>query len=773
LSGIGHPVLRREDHALLLGKGCFMDDLNEPDQLHVWFVRSTYAHATFGSIDTHAAKQVPGVKAVYVGTDLIDESVGMLQGSSPLLNKDGTSIYIPPWPAMALDTARYAGDTVAMVVAETRDAARDAAELVDIDYIELESVTDLRRAADSAAVQIWPDCANNMALDWERGDQDATQSVFSDAAHVISVELVQNRVVVAAMETRGVLASYDVETDEYLVRTPTQGVAMVQEPLAKSLDVPIERVRVTTPDVGGAFGIKASLYPEQVLCALAARKLCRPLKWFAERGDSFLADYHARDHIMRGELALDETGRFLGICATVQSNMGAYLHGPAPVIPTNGGTRLLSNVYKIADYYASTQCVFTNTVPIGAYRGAGKPEFAHLVELLVDSAAHELGIDPATLRRKNMISPHELPYDTPQGLSYDSGDFELAMDMALRMGEVADVEQRRQAARRRGRRLGFGFAVYTEPDGFMDNRVTMSFDANGALQVTTTGQTGGQGYETVFAQIANSLLGVPPDDIELVQGDSARVGLGKGTGGSRVTTVSGAGMHECSASIIEQGKLIASHLLQAEIDGIEFEAGRFNVIGSERGLNIQEVARAASDSSQLPEGMPTGLSAEKHYVASEYCYPSGCHVCEVEVDVDTGFVEIVRYVQLSDFGTVINPMLLEGQIHGGVAQGIGQVLYEDAVYDSESGQLLSGSFMDYCLPRATQLPTYQCERLETWCKTNPLGVKGCGECGTTGSLPAVMNAVRDALIDCELHGFNMPLTPEKVWRVLSSQRQTS
>jgi carbon-monoxide dehydrogenase large subunit len=449
--------------------------------------------------------------------------------------------------------------------------------------------------------------------------------------------------------------------------------------------------------------------------------------------------------------------------------MGAYLHGPAAVIPTNGGTRLLSNVYKIDTHHASTLCVFTNTVPIGAYRGAGKPEFAHLVELLVDNAARELGIEPAALRRKNMIVPADLPFDTPQGLTYDSGDFELAMDMALRMGEVADVEERRQDAMRRGRRLGFGFAVFTEPDGFMDNRVSMSFDATGALQVTTTGQTGGQGYETVFAQIATSLLGVPMDQVELVQGDTARVGTGKGTGGSRVTTVSGAGMHECSISIIEKGTLIAAHLLQAEVSDIVFESGRFNVVDSERGLNVQEVARAAFDSGQLPPDMPIGLSAEKHYVASAYCYPSGCHVCEIEIDVETGFVEIVRYVQLSDFGTVVNPMLLEGQIHGGVAQGIGQVLYEDAVYDSASGQLLSGSFMDYCLPRATQLPNYQCERLETWCTTNPLGVKGCGECGTTGSLPAVMNAVRDALNDCDLSGFNMPLTPEKIWRVLSSQ----
>jgi len=769
VSGIGHSVLRREDDALLKGKGCFMDDLNVPDQLHVWFVRSTSPHAKLGGIETTAAIESPGVIAVFTGADLIEAPVGMLQGPSALANKDGTPIYVPAWPAMALDTVRYVGDTVAMVVAETRDAACDAAELVEVDYGELDSITDLRNATDRATVQLWPDCVDNVALDWERGDSLATDRVFASAAHVSAVELVQNRIVVAAMETRGVLASYDADTQAYLVQTPTQGVSMVQEPLARSLDVAPERVRVVTPDVGGAFGIKASLYPEQVLCALAARKLQRPLKWFAERGDSFLADYHARDHIMHGELALDADGLFLGIRATVRSNMGAYLHGPAAVIPTNGGTRLLSNVYKIDTHHASTLCVFTNTVPIGAYRGAGKPEFAHLVELLVDNAARELGIEPAALRRKNMIVPADLPFDTPQGLTYDSGDFELAMDMALRMGEVADVEERRQDAMRRGRRLGFGFAVFTEPDGFMDNRVSMSFDATGALQVTTTGQTGGQGYETVFAQIATSLLGVPMDQVELVQGDTARVGTGKGTGGSRVTTVSGAGMHECSISIIEKGTLIAAHLLQAEVSDIVFESGRFNVVDSERGLNVQEVARAAFDSGQLPPDMPIGLSAEKHYVASAYCYPSGCHVCEIEIDVETGFVEIVRYVQLSDFGTVVNPMLLEGQIHGGVAQGIGQVLYEDAVYDSASGQLLSGSFMDYCLPRATQLPNYQCERLETWCTTNPLGVKGCGECGTTGSLPAVMNAVRDALNDCDLSGFNMPLTPEKIWRVLSSQ----
>ena len=767
MSGIGQSVLRREDPVLLKGDGRFMDDLNEPDQLHVWFVRSPYAHVQLRGVDKSEAMQVPGVVAVFTGADLIDAPVGLLQGQSALKSKDGTPLFIPPWPAMATDTARYAGDTVAMVVAESRDAARDASELVDIDFFELESVTDLRQAADGSAVQLWPDCVRNVALDWERGDNDAIEKVFAAAAHISVVELVQNRIVVAAMETRGVLASYDPSTQSFLVRTPTQGVSMVQEPLARSLGVALDKVRVTTNDVGGAFGIKASLYPEQTLCALAAKKVGRPVKWFGERSDSFLTDYHARDHLMRGELALDEQGQFLGVRATVQSNMGAYLHGPAPVIPTTGGTRLLSNVYKIDTFYASTTCVFTNTVPIGAYRGAGKPEFAHLVELLVDTAARELDMDPVSLRRRNMIGVQELPYDTPQGLSYDSGDFELAMDMALRLGEVANVEDRREDARRRGKRLGFGFAVFTEPDGFMDNRVSMTFDAAGDLKVTTTGQTGGQGYETVFAQIANSLLGVPADHIELVQGDTAQVGVGKGSGGSRVTTVSGAGMHDCSVRLIEKGKSIASHLLQTAVDDIDFSAGEFRATGTDRGLTIQEVARAAFDTRQLPDDMSPGLSAEKHYQATEYCYPSGCHVCEVDVDVETGLVEIVRYVQLSDFGTVVNPMLLEGQIHGGVAQGIGQVLYEDSIYDADTGQLLSGSFMDYCLPRATQLPNYLCERLETWCKTNPLGVKGCGECGTTAALPAVMNAVRDALNDCDLTGFNMPLTPEKVWRVLS------
>ena len=770
MAGIGVSVVRREDGFLLRGQGTFIDDVNCNHQLHAWFLRSALAHAHLDGIDVSTALDVPGVVAVFVGADLIEEPAGMLQGSSALTGRDGEPMHIPPWPAMAQDTARYVGDTVAMVVAETREAAREASELIDVNYRELPAVVELAEAHGGHAPLIWDRCADNVALDWERGDREATHQCFESAAHVVEVDLLQNRIVVAAMETRGVLASYDANTERFDVCTPTQGVDMVREPLARSLGVGVDQVRVTTPDVGGAFGIKASLYPEQTLCALAAKNLGRPIKWFGERGDSFISDYHARDHLMHGELALDEHGRFLAVRADVVSNMGAYLHGPAPIISTNGGTRLLCNVYRLPTFYAQTRCVFTNTIPIGAYRGAGKPEFAHLVELLVDAAAREIGMPPATLRRLNMITPEELPYSTPQGLVYDSGDFELAMDLALKHADWRHVEERRADAMMRGKRLGLGFAVYIEPDGFMDNRVTMTLQASGRVQVTTTAQTGGQGYETVFAQIAESLLGLPMEDVDVVQGDSDAVGKGKGTGGSRGTTVTGTAMVSCAEQIRAKATRIAAHLLQADTADLEFSEGTFTLGGGDRRISLVAVAASAHDPSQLPDGVEPGLSAEKQFEADAYCYPSGCHVCEVEVDVETGATDIVRYVQLSDFGTVINPMLLEGQIHGGVAQGIGQVLLEGAVYERDTGQRRTGSFMDYCLPRAAQLPAFECERLETVCTTNPLGVKGCGECGTTGSLPAVMNAVRDALADLDVTALSMPITAEKVWRVLDSGR---
>lgn len=767
--GIGVSVPRREDAALLTGHGRFIDDIDLAGQLHASFVRSPYGHARIGTVDTQEAAAMPGVVAVLTGADLAADGVGLLQAPASPVGKDGTPIHNPPQSAMTTDKARHVGDTVAMVVAETRDAAQAAAELLDVQWEELPCVTAAIDALDPQSPKVWDDLPSNVAVDWEMGNKAGVEDAFSQASHVTTLELVNNRIVVAALEPRGAIGVHDPAGDRYTIYTPTGGGTAIQSSLAgQGLGVPEASIRVVTPDVGGGFGIKNQAYPEQILVCWAAKRLGRPVKWFADRDDSFLTDRQARDHVMQASLALDADGRFLAIRCRTISNMGAYLNGSGPVIPTGGGTRMLTNVYRIDTVYAETQCMYTNTTPIAAYRGAGKPEFCYMVERLVDAAARETGIDPAELRRRNLIREEDLPYRTPTGLVYDSGDFEENLDAALSRADRDGFAARAAAARASGKRLGFGFSVYTEPDGFKDNRVGMEFDPSGHLTVTTTGQTNGQGHETTFAQVAASQLGVPGDRITIVQGDTDRVGRGSGTGGSRTATVVGAAIYHASLDIVQQGREIAGRLLQASADDIEFDHGMFRVAGTDQAVGIAEVARASYDESVMPDGAGLGLEASYHFVAKAYSYPCGCHVAEVEVDEDTGLVDLVRYTLVSDFGTVINPMLLQGQLHGGIAQGIGQIMYEDCLYDGDSGQLLTGSFMDYCIPRATHLPMFDWGQTETFCKTNPLGVKGCGESGPTAALPAVMNAVLDALYDCETTGLDMPVTPEKIWRVMQS-----
>ncbi len=767
--GIGASVPRREDAALLTGRGRFIDDIDLAGQLHASFVRSPYGHARIGGIDTAAAASMPGVVAVLTGADLAADGIGLMQAPASPSGKDGTPIHNPPQPAMPTDKARHVGDTVAMVVADTRAAAQAAAEAVAVDWQELPCVTAGVDALDPQSPKVWDDLPSNVALDWEMGDKAAVEDAFSQAHHVTTVDLVHNRIVVAALEPRGALGVHDPAGDRYTIYTPTGGGTAIQSGLAgKGLGVPAASIRVVTPDVGGGFGIKNYIYSEQILVCWAAKRLGRPVKWYADRDDSFLTDRQARDHVMHASLAMDADGKFLALRCRTISNMGAYLTASGPVIPTGGGTRMLTNVYRIDKVYAETQCVFTNTASIAAYRGAGKPEFCYMVERLVDAAARETGIDPADLRRRNLIREEDLPYRTPTGLVYDSGDFQENLDAALVQADRDGFAARSAAARAAGKRLGFGFSVYTEPDGFKDNRAGLQFDPSGHLTVTSTGQTNGQGHETTFAQVAASQLGVPSDEITVVQGDTDRVGRGSGSGGSRTATVMGAAIYHASRDIVEQGKAIAGRLLQSNAEDIEFDHGMFRVAGTDQAVGIAEVARASYDETVMPSGAGLGLEASYHFNAEAYSYPCGCHVAEVEVDEETGLVDVVRYTLVSDFGTVINPMLLQGQLHGGIAQGIGQIMYEDCLYDGDSGQLLTGSFMDYCIPRATHLPMFDWGQTETFCKTNPLGVKGCGESGPTAALPAVMNAVLDALSDCDTAGLDMPVTAEKVWRVIQT-----
>jgi len=765
--GIGVSVPRIEDEALLTGSSRFIDDIDLAGQAHAHFVRSPYAHARINVIDCVDVLDAPGVIAVFTGADMMADGVGEIIGNAPVENRNGDPLFVPPRRAIATNVARYAGETVAVVIAETAAQAADASELLSIEYQELPCVTQTNKALETDAPVIWEGTNSNIALDWETGDRSATDTAFAAAAHVTEIDLINNRIVVGATEPRGCVASFEPLSGRYTVYTPTQGNNPVHMAMAKpGLNVPLSDIHLITPDVGGGFGIKNGIYPEQLVVPWAAKKLGRPVKWYPSRSDAFLTDYHARDHVMHAGMAFNEEGKILAIRCQTTSSMGAYHTGGAAIIPTKGGTRLLTNVYRIDTLYAETQCVFTNNTPTAAFRGAGKPEFCYMVERLIDKGAREMAMDPAELRRRNLVTANEMPYTTAMGLVYDSGDFEANMNQALSLGGQAKLAERKQRAAANGKLLGFGYAVYTEPDGFMDNRVGMTFDSSGIVTVTLTGQTNGQGHATVFSQIVATQLGLPFDNIHIVQGDSDRIGPGSGTGGSRTTTVAGGAIVQSSEEIIDKGKRIAAHMLEASADDIEFENGNFVIAGTDRNIDLVTVAKASFSSANVPDSDGLGLEANAHYVARAYNYPCGCHVAEVEIDQDTGYVQVTRYAMVSDFGTIINPMLLEGQLHGGVSNGLGQALCEEVVYDPGSGQLLTGSFMDYCLPRAIETPNFDWATTETTCMTNPLGVKGCGESGPTASMPAVINAIVDALARFGVAEIDMPATPEKVWRAM-------
>ena len=766
---IGARVPRREDAALLSGRGRFIDDVECAHQAHAWIVRSPHAHARILSIDTTEAA-APGVLAVFTHAELEADGVAPLSEPNGVTGRDGEKAVNVVHPLLAEERAMHVGDPVAMVVADTRRAAQEAAERVMVDYEALDVVVDGRAALDTGAPRLWPSAPGNVALDWEGGDAGATGDAFARAAHVTRLAIANNRVVVAPMETRGVVAEYEPRDGRYTIRTPSQGVGPLLAPLARSLGVAESRIHVITDDVGGAFGIKIPPYPEHVLAAWAARRLGRPVKWIAERSESFLSDGQGRDHVTEAELALDAEGRFLAIRTRTVSNMGAYSTAAAPTIPTVGGSRCITGVYRIPAWYARTRVVFTNTVPIHAYRGAGKPEYNHVIERLVDAAARETGRDPAALRRLNVVPPEAMPYATGTGIELDSGEFAANMDDALALADRAGFEARREEARARGRLRGFGFALFQEPDGYLDNRVTLVFRPSGELTVTLTGQTGGHGHETTFAQVASDRLGVPFDSVQVLQGDSDVVGPGSGSGGSRTATVASMGVTLAAEAIVERGRRIAAERMEASAQDLTFAAGTFTIAGTDRRISLREVVAASFEPASFPESNEIGLQATSHYRAKQYNYPCGCHVCEVEIDPETGALALVRYTAVNDHGVAINPMLLEGQVHGGVAQGLGQALLERTVYDPDTGQLVSGSFMDYAIPRADDLPTIDFKRNCVPARTNPLGVKGVGESGCTAACPAVMNAIVDALAPLGVGHVDMPATPERLWAACAPAR---
>jgi carbon-monoxide dehydrogenase large subunit len=771
--GIGQPVRRVEDRRFITGHGNYVDDIQLQRQTYACMLRSPHAHARIAGIDAAAALSASGVLAVFTGEDLARDGIGPIPCLSAVTNRDGSPSVLPPHPAIARGHVRHVGDTVAMVVAESAAEARDAAELIAVDYEPLPASVDTAHALHPGQPQVWDEAPGNLCFDWEVGDRSAVERALARARHRISFELVNNRVVVNSMEPRGAIGQYDPGEDSYTLWSSTQGSHFLRNLLADSVfKIPENRIRVVTRDVGGGFGMKLFLYPEHILVLWAAKKVGRPVKWTPDRADAFMTDTQGRDNVTRLELALDDELRFQALDVGVVANMGAYLSNFAPEIPTASGAVMHSGVYAIPVIHVGVKGVFTNTVPVDAYRGAGRPEAAYAIERLVDFAARQLGVPPEELRRRNFIKPEAMPYQTPLGLNYDSGEFALNLDQALAAADLAGFPGRRAEARARGRYRGLGHAVYIEQSGFPpDEFAELRFDQSGTLTVLMGTQSSGQGHQTAYTQLAAERLGIEPAKVRVLQGDTATISFGRGTGGSRSIPVGGASLVQAADKLIAKGRRIAAHLFEAAEADVEFADGVFSVAGTDRRLGIEEVARAAFDPVRQAPGIEPGFDESGHFTPPQPTFPNGCHVCEVEIEPDTGHIDILRYLVVDDFGTVINPLLLAGQVQGGVAQGVGQAMLERTVFDPETGQLLTGSLTDYCIARAEDLPAIEFAYNIVPCRTNPLGVKGAGEAGAIGAPPALVNAVVDALGELGIAHLDMPLTPERVWQAIHAAEQ--
>ncbi len=765
--GLAQPVRRVEDPRLLVGGGRYTDDIVLPGMLWGAVLRSPHASAKFAAIDTAAALAVPGVVAVYTAHDLAQDGIGGLPCAIPLKNRDGSPRFDPPHPVLADGVARHVGDPVAFVVGETQKAARDGAEAIAPDYVVLDSVTDLAAAMEPGEPTVWPEAANNVCFDWEVGDQAKTEALFASAAHVTRLTVVNNRVVVNSMEARAALATY--EDGRWTLYSTTQGGWVLKSLLAKEVfHVPEEQFRIITPDVGGGFGMKLFLYAEHALTCYATRKLGRPVKWASERSEAFLSDSQGRDNITQTSLALDKDGRFLALRTRNVANMGAYLSTFAPFIPTMAGTKVLASVYGFQAIYANVLGVFTNTVPVDAYRGAGRPESNYVVERVIDAAAAELGMDRVAIRKLNMVKPSAMPYTSAMNQLYDSGDFERVLDAALTKMDWAGFETRRAASAARGKKRGIGMSYYLEATGGAPTeRAEIRFADDGHVDVFVGTQSSGQGHETAYVMLIADQLGIDGDEVRIRQGDTDSIPTGGGTGGARSLYSEGQAILVTAASVIEKGKQAASEALEAAVADIDFAAGRFSIVGTDRGIDI--ISLAATQRDRAARGEPAVmLDAAEVAQISSHTFPNGCHIAEVEIDPDTGMIAVLRYIVCDDVGRAVNPMIVRGQVHGGVAQGFGQAVLERTAYDKASGQLLSGSLMDYALPRAADLPDIEVDLIEVPCTSNPLGVKGAGEAGAVGSPPAVMNAIVDALSSAGVKSIDMPATPEKVWQALQA-----
>ncbi len=767
--GIGQPVRRSEDPKLLRGEGQYADDFNRNGQAYAVLVRSSVAHGIIRSIDIDAAKTMPGVLAVLTAADLAN--YGGLKCNLPLKSRDGSPIHYVPRPALASDKVRYVGDPVACVIAETVAQAKDAAEAVALDIEPLPVVLSPAEAVKPGAPLVFDQVPNNLALDYHYGESEKVAEAFAKARHVTRLETSNQRMIVAAMEPRAAIGEYDPVAEKWTLTSASQGVHGMKTTLMDILGAPADKVRVVTGQIGGSFGMKAAVYPEYICILHAARLLKRPVKWTDERSGSFVSDQHGRAQDMVIEFAFDENAHILAVRLTGYGNMGGYLAQFGPLLSTGNQVKNIASVYRTPLIEVATKCVFTNTGHVSAYRGAGRPEGNYYVERALDIAAMELGIDRIELRKRNMIRKSDLPFKAASGMTYDNGDFLGVLKQALDLGDYAGFKKRKRESKRNGKLRGFGIGCYLEVTAGGGKELgAIHFDADGMVTIITGTMDFGMGHATTYAQMLSDMLGVPFDRIRIVEGDSDRMAYGNGSGGSRSVMFAGAALTESSTIVIERGKQIASHVLEASTSDIEFKAGRFVIAGTDRSIGILELAARLHGGLKLPDGVPNSLDTD-HVgdMAVPSAFPNGCHIAEVEVDPQTGHAQVVRYSAVNDLGTIINPLLVEGQIQGGVVQGLGQALMEKAVYDSD-GQLVTGSFMDYAMPRAHDAPMIAVAHHPVPTKSNPLGAKGCGEAGTSGGLPAVANAVVDALSEYGIAHLEMPMTPARIWQAIETAK---
>ncbi|RUX05620.1 xanthine dehydrogenase family protein molybdopterin-binding subunit [Mesorhizobium sp. M2A.F.Ca.ET.037.01.1.1] len=779
IEGVGARVARKEDKRFITGGGRYVDDMVVPGMKHAVFVRSPHAHAQIKKIDVKKAQAMPGVVGVLTGKELKADGIGNLICGWMIHSKDGTPMKMGAWSPLAVDKVRYVGDAVVIVVADTKGQARDAAEAVEITYKELKAVVEATKAIQPGAPQVHAEAENNLIFDWELGDGKATDAAIKSAAHVTRMKIVNNRLVPNAMEPRAALGHYDKAEDHYTCWTTSQNPHVARLVMSAFYNVaPENKLRVIAPDVGGGFGSKIYIYPEEIVCLWASKKTGVPVKWVADRTESFLADAHGRDHVSTVEMAFDKDNRITALKVDTIANLGAYMSLFSSCVPTYLYATLLSGQYNIPAIHANVRAVYTNTAPVDAYRGAGRPEATYVLERMMETAARELGVSPAELRRRNFIT--SFPHQTPVIMAYDAGDYNASLDAAMKAADYAGFTRRKADAAKQGKLRGIGMSCYIEACGLAPSSAVGSLGAGvglwesaevrgnavGTIEVLTGSHSHGQGHETTFAQLVTQRFGVPIDSVSIVHGDTDKVQMGMGTYGSRSGAVGMSAIVKALDKVEAKAKKIAAHLLEADEGDIVIENGEVKVAGTDKSLPWFQVALASYTAHNLPAGMEPGLKETAFYDPSNFTFPAGCYICEVEIDPETGLTEIIQFVAADDFGNIINPMIVEGQVHGGIAQGVGQALLEGAHYDG-SGQLLTASYMDYTMPRADDLPSFKVSTSNTPCPGNPLGVKGCGEAGAIGSPPAVINAITDAL---GVDDIPMPASPATVWATIRATK---